>query len=270
MPGFVDIRIQGQATREQGRLFLLFRVAGEEENVLPVSQQNGDGVVIAAAAYGGRAKDGERGIPQRILLARHGQGPTVTFLGHGVRHVTVGIGVLLLLRHEYGLTIKFIQDNIHPADMVFVRVGADYVFQRLHALLPEIVLDIGALAVVPGIYQHRFPAAEYQGGVSLAHVQEMHRHLLCCFPRFISGAALSPRPPGIFQRPRRTAAADPLHDRLPGDIRPRRASPFHLPAGGGKQQQERRDNGQDESAVFLFPSHIFHYTSSSREASSFA
>ena len=48
--GFIDIRIQGQATGNQRRLFLLFRIAGEEAfKAVPKQLPAGEGAEAARA-----------------------------------------------------------------------------------------------------------------------------------------------------------------------------------------------------------------------------
>ena len=97
----------------------------------------------------------------------------VSFGFHTVEYITVCSGIIGTVRHQNLFASKFIDDNIQSANMVRIRVCANYIVKLCDALFLKIELDCRTLRIIPGINQHSMGANCNKCRVSLPDINKM-------------------------------------------------------------------------------------------------
>ena len=122
----------------------------------------------------GRGKYGKRSFSQLVYCSGNRLGDLQLFIKQGIQYILISTGGVRGVGHNDSSDGKSLDNVIQSADMVLVRMGADYIrkaadpqgFQILRYLAPAF---IGA-----GIHEHAFLPRLDENGISLADIDEMH------------------------------------------------------------------------------------------------
>ena len=201
MPDFQHIRLHISAATQDIGLRLRLGISHKKEAVLPVLDFQHDGIVVGILIAFFRPQNRAHGVTQLKTVPRLRHSVPITLLLHGIHYIPVGRRILGYIRHHHRPAVELIKNHIQTADMIRIRMGADSIFQLRHTLLPEIILNLRTLVVIPGVNQHGFAVARYQDAVSLTHIQIVNRHLRYRSLFFLSGC-LHTGCPGIAPQKR--------------------------------------------------------------------
>ena len=152
----------------------LFHIAGQQEAGGAVVDAQHEGGIVGVAVLCHRPQHGNRGTTQRPHGAhgRHFHLQTLLLgvldkilkaLGGGIRHRAVH-----MIRREAG------QRRSQTAHVVFMGMGAEYVFQLLHPLTLQVGHHQTAVVHIAAVVEHELSVALHQHAERLPHIDEVH------------------------------------------------------------------------------------------------
>ena len=152
-----------------------------------MGQAQHDGTVVAVLIILCRGENGKRRFPKCIGVTDFRVDSRIVFGFHGLNHIIIGTGIRLFFRHQNGVTVKFVDDDVGTSDMVGVRMGQYQIIKGRNAQVFQIGLHLRTLVIVSSIDEHGVRTLGQKGTVALSNIQKMDGQVFRHFCRCIGG-----------------------------------------------------------------------------------